>query len=352
MDSSPAPALRRVHPDVSDVVNLADAYRLEPTRPPASTRPRVGSCMITSLDGSVTIDGSSGRLGNANDRAILLALREQADVVIVGAGTARGEGYGAPRAGDDDWARALTVGELASEFYDSAGATYDEDAFPSTHPSIAPRLIDAARPAGFRVLISTDPITAPAVSGTDYAPAAPGTTNLLAGNGSGGFSAVSVTSPLTFSSNTLGITQATAAQSGYLSSTDWNTFNDKISSTSLSATSPLAYDSATGIFSLGTVLYEMLTGRRAFARETAAETMTAILREDPEDIASSAAHVPISLVSIVRRCLEKQPSERFQSASDLAFSLQAQPEVSTPSLKGVAATGGTARRCSGFAPRT
>lgn len=99
MDSSPAPALRRVHPDVSDVVNLADAYRLEPTRPPASTRPRVGICMITSLDGSVTIDGSSGRLGNANDRAILLALREQADVVIVGAGTARGEGYGAPRDG-------------------------------------------------------------------------------------------------------------------------------------------------------------------------------------------------------------------------------------------------------------
>jgi riboflavin biosynthesis pyrimidine reductase len=55
--------------------------------------------MITSLDGSATVDGTSGGLGNTNDRAILLTLREQADIVIVGAATARGEGYGAPSGG-------------------------------------------------------------------------------------------------------------------------------------------------------------------------------------------------------------------------------------------------------------
>jgi hypothetical protein len=77
------------------------------------------------------------------------------------------------------------------------------------------------------------------------------------------------------------------------------------------------------IFALGCVLFEMLTGRRAFQRETAAETLTAILREDVPDLAESGAQVRPAFDQLVRHCLEKQPEERFQSARDLAFALQA-----------------------------
>ena len=76
------------------------------------------------------------------------------------------------------------------------------------------------------------------------------------------------------------------------------------------------------LFALGAVLYEMLSGRPAFRRPTHADTLTAILSHDPPDIASSGG-VPLSggLVQIVRRCLEKNPDERFQSARDLGFAL-------------------------------
>ena len=67
--------------------------------------------------------------------------------------------------------------------------------------------------------------------------------------------------------------------------------------------------------------YEMLTGRRAFARDTAAETMTAILREDPARSPARAAPIPPALERIVSHCLEKKPEQRFQSARDLAFDL-------------------------------
>ena len=77
-------------------------------------------------------------------------------------------------------------------------------------------------------------------------------------------------------------------------------------------------DARSDIFSLGCVVHEMLTGRRAFQRETAAETMTAILREDPGALPESC---PPGLARVVERCLEKQPAERFQSARDLAFAL-------------------------------
>ncbi|NIL99488.1 MAG: protein kinase [Acidobacteria bacterium] len=81
------------------------------------------------------------------------------------------------------------------------------------------------------------------------------------------------------------------------------------------------------IFSLGSVLYEMLTGSRPFERETAPETMTAILREDPPE--ASSADVSPGVQRIVQRCLEKRPEERFHSAVDLAFALETSSGIST-----------------------
>ncbi|HZQ17153.1 MAG TPA: protein kinase [Terriglobales bacterium] len=82
-------------------------------------------------------------------------------------------------------------------------------------------------------------------------------------------------------------------------------------------------DPRTDIFALGAVLYEMLSGKRAFRRETPAETMTAVLKEDPPDISISMPSVAPALDRIVRRCLEKSPEQRFQSARDLSFALSA-----------------------------
>jgi Tol biopolymer transport system component len=83
-----------------------------------------------------------------------------------------------------------------------------------------------------------------------------------------------------------------------------------------------AVDCRTDIFSFGAVLYEMLTGQRAFKRDTAAETMTAILNDDPPELQQSAQPVPPALERTVRHCLEKSPDQRFQSARDLAFDLE------------------------------
>ncbi len=84
-----------------------------------------------------------------------------------------------------------------------------------------------------------------------------------------------------------------------------------------------AIDSRTDIFAFGAVLYEMLSGNRAFRRDTAAETMTAILKEEPPELSEMDHPVSPGLERIVRRCLEKQPEQRFQSAKDLAFALEA-----------------------------
>lgn len=82
-------------------------------------------------------------------------------------------------------------------------------------------------------------------------------------------------------------------------------------------------DHRSDIFSFGAILYEMLAGQRAFRRDSAAETMTAILKEDPPILTGIQPKVPLGLERIAAHCLEKRPEERFQSVRDLAFALEA-----------------------------
>jgi serine/threonine-protein kinase len=81
-------------------------------------------------------------------------------------------------------------------------------------------------------------------------------------------------------------------------------------------------DERSDIFALGCVLYEVLAGQIAFARESTADTQAAILKEDPPAFTASGITLPAELERTVRRCLEKSPDSRFQSASDLAFALR------------------------------
>jgi len=81
-------------------------------------------------------------------------------------------------------------------------------------------------------------------------------------------------------------------------------------------------DHHSDIFSLGTILYEMISGKRAFKGDTGVETMSAILKEDPPELSESGLNVTPGLDRIVRHCLEKEPGQRFQSARDLAFDLE------------------------------
>src|ERR1700722_329755 len=81
-------------------------------------------------------------------------------------------------------------------------------------------------------------------------------------------------------------------------------------------------DPRSDIFSFGAVLHEMLTGKRAFKRETSAETMTAVLREEPPALNDTGWQGPPELQRILARCLEKNAGRRFQSASDLAFAME------------------------------
>jgi serine/threonine protein kinase len=82
-------------------------------------------------------------------------------------------------------------------------------------------------------------------------------------------------------------------------------------------------DPRSDIFSFGAILYEMLSGVRAFRGESSVETMSAILKEDPPEISATSKKVSPAAERLIRRCLEKAPEERFQSARDLAFALEA-----------------------------
>jgi len=90
-------------------------------------------------------------------------------------------------------------------------------------------------------------------------------------------------------------------------------------------------DPRTDIFALGAVLYEMFTGRRAFQRPSTSETYEAVVNEDPVDPLTINPSLPSTAVAAVRRCLEKNRAERFQSARDLAFHLQQVEHSTSPS---------------------
>jgi dipeptidyl aminopeptidase/acylaminoacyl peptidase len=100
-------------------------------------------------------------------------------------------------------------------------------------------------------------------------------------------------------------------------------------------------DHRSDIFGFGSILYEMLAGRRPFKGDSAVETMSAILREDPPQLSGTNRNLPPGLERIVHHCLEKNPSRRFQSARDVAYDLEALSGVS-----GTAAAAGSLRRAS------
>jgi eukaryotic-like serine/threonine-protein kinase len=85
----------------------------------------------------------------------------------------------------------------------------------------------------------------------------------------------------------------------------------------------LRADARSDIFSVGAILYEMVSGRRAFRGPTPADTLAALLTQDPPDITDMGRPVPPVLERVIRRCLERNPEERFQSAGDVAFGLEA-----------------------------
>jgi serine/threonine protein kinase/Tol biopolymer transport system component len=103
-------------------------------------------------------------------------------------------------------------------------------------------------------------------------------------------------------------------------------------------------DHRSDIFSQGAILYEMLSGKRAFEGKTAADTLSAILKEEPAQLSASGRSLPPALGHMVDRCLEKDPAERFQSARDLAFNLELLSREETGSGAAVALPARKGRR--------
>ncbi len=91
-------------------------------------------------------------------------------------------------------------------------------------------------------------------------------------------------------------------------------------------------DARSDIFSFGAILYEMLSGKRAFHGDSTADTISAILTKEPPDLSITNRNISPGLERVVRHCLEKGPEQRFQSARDLAFDLEALSDVSAPAL--------------------
>ncbi len=97
-------------------------------------------------------------------------------------------------------------------------------------------------------------------------------------------------------------------------------------------------DARSDIFALGAILYEMLSGQRAFEKDSSADTMAAILKEEPPELDAAGKKIPPGVERVVRHCLEKNPAERFQSARDFAFNLAALSDVSSSGARSVATT--------------
>ena len=103
-------------------------------------------------------------------------------------------------------------------------------------------------------------------------------------------------------------------------------------------------DLRSDIFSFGAVLYEMLSGQRAFRRDTSVETMSSILKDDPPELAAANANISPALARVVNHCLEKNREQRFQSARDLGFDLEALSNVSATSAAGRAVAAAPSKR--------
>jgi len=102
-------------------------------------------------------------------------------------------------------------------------------------------------------------------------------------------------------------------------------------------------DHRADLFAFGCVLYEMLSGLRAFRRNTTVETMTAILNDEPPELSLTKPELPPGLDRILHRCLEKQTERRFQSATDLAFALESLSGTSHAALPSMAAANASGR---------
>src|SRR6202451_1006704 len=95
-----------------------------------------------------------------------------------------------------------------------------------------------------------------------------------------------------------------------------------------------AADHRSDIFAFGAILYEMISGKRAFHGETPADTMSAIIKDEPPELADLRLNVPPALERIVRHCLEKNPAQRFHSISDVAFGLEVLTGISSTTTSG------------------
>jgi serine/threonine protein kinase len=94
-------------------------------------------------------------------------------------------------------------------------------------------------------------------------------------------------------------------------------------------------DNRTDIFAFGAILYEMVMGQRTFQRATEADTVSAILNEEPPPVSQLSPDMPLGLERVIRRCLEKNPQQRFHSASDLAIALEALSDPPLGRLAGI-----------------